>query len=149
MAPASLTRELISAYANNEGWKIDHVEAQLCRDFEDSLGWGCWLFERLLDLEAKMQARAFSGVDARTLSDLESMPKLYQQWLEASERCLDLAKEFTTQGYVVDGLETFEKAVDQARWICESEALEAEIRPYDEILKHLAPDNPDPSRYGS
>ena len=148
MATTSLTQDLVRAYANNESWKVDHIEAQLCCDFEEHLAWGVRLFEGLLTFEARMQDRVLRGGDPRLIDELESMPDLYNQWLNASERCLTVVKRFAEKGYAVDGLDTFEEAITQARWICESAAIEAEIRPYEEVLERLKPGNPDPSRYG-
>ncbi len=76
------------------------------------------------------------------------MPALYAMWLETSERCLTAARKLKDWGYEVVGLDAFEKAIAEARWIGESVAIEAEIRPYDELVDRLAPENPAPERYG-
>lgn len=82
------------------------------------------------------------------IDDLDSVTSLYRMWLEASERCLIVAKGFTDKGYAISGLDAFEKAVVEARWVCQSAIIEGEIQPYHESLERLTPDNPDPARYG-
>jgi len=148
MTITSTTRRLISAYADIEQWQIDHIEAQLCCDFEEHLAWGVRLFEGLLGLEARAQSRALERSDEEPTADLDDMPALYAMWLKTSERCLPVLQKLKDWGYAVEGLDAFEKAIAEARWIGESVAIEAEIRPYGELLGRLAPENPAPERYG-
>ena len=148
MTIPSTTRRLISAYAGVESWKIDHIEAQLCRDIEDDLAWGVRLFDGLLEFEARIHSRAQGLPNEATLTCLGELSGLYAMWLGTSERYLELARKVKDWGYEIEGLDTFERAVAEARWIRESMSIEAEIRPYEELAGQLSPSNPDPVRYG-
>ena len=148
MPSSNITKDLISAYANNDQWETDHFEAQKCYDLEERLSWGIRLFEGLLEFESRLQRRESGKSEAEAIETLIALPSLYQVWLSASESCLKFAEEFVSKGYQLADLEAFRKAVMEARWICESAAIEEEIQPYDKVLEQLAPDNPDWERYG-
>lgn len=144
----NLARSLIVAYTGNERWKSDHIEAQLCFDVEESMAWGVRLFEGLKEFDARLESRALAKFDETVPRELDELASLYLMWLQGSEVGLSLAKDFASKGYSLAEFDAFEKAVLEARWICESAAIESQMQPYRESLDRLRPENPNPSRYG-
>ncbi len=152
MATLRITRRLLSAYTDKESWKNDHkndhIEAQSCLDVEEVLAWGVTLYRGLNDMEARAQTRASGRAGTEEALMLEVMPLLYKLWLDASEFFLDRARGFVRAGYSVAGLEAFEATVEEARCLSENLGLEDEIRPIEELMARVRPENPRPGRYG-
>lgn len=149
MADTRTTRRLLTAYADEEQWKRDHVEAQTCLNVEETLAWGVHLFRGLLDLESRAQFHAFNDPVRCVEELLEAMPEFYKSWLSSSERHLATAMKFQAKGYTVEGFDEFRACVEEARCLLGNLDLEDQIRPFEELASMARPENPRPERYVS
>jgi hypothetical protein len=142
------TRRLIKAYAESEPWKESHDRAMLSYEIEELITWGIHLFRGLTDLEATLQSRALAKKEAPDDRDWSEFEGAYRMWVSASNMILAPASELVEEGFQVDGLNEFRRIAEEARCQIELWDLEPEIRPIEEALPSIRPENPRPTRYG-
>lgn len=148
------TQRVISAYAESEprrdeSWDESHDLAMYCREIEDALAWGVYLFRDLSDLEARSQARVLRGELAPDGYDWEGHERDFRRWAAASEKFLGLAEDLAREGFDVGGLEEFRTVVEEARCLIGLWDFEPELRPIEEARPLTRPENPRPDRYPS
>jgi hypothetical protein len=149
MSTISTTYRLISTYADPEPWKEYHDRAILCRDIEETIAWGIYLFRDLSDLEARFQARVFGGGEVLHNLDRNEFERAYRLWVTGSMAILREAEGLAEEGFPVNGLDEFRGIAEEARCQIELFDLEPEIRPIEEVLPLIRPENPRPARYGT
>jgi hypothetical protein len=143
------TSRLISTYTESAPWKEDHDQAMHCSDVEVAMTWGVALFRGLCRLEANLQARVLEGREAADQIDWDEFDQAYRAWVVKSEALLQLAGGLADNGFQVNGLDEFRAAVEEGRCQIELRELEPTIRPIEEALSLVKPDNPRPARYGT
>lgn len=149
MATISRTRRYVADYAQSEPWKADHDQAMRCQAIEEAMIWGGRLFRAVSEDEARFQSLVFRGEldpDDPVQGQFEDA---YRTLLPAFEAVLDAAEACAAHGFTVAGRDDFRLVVDEARCMVGSFDIETEIRPHEELLTLVRPDNPDPARYGA
>lgn len=136
----------LMSYADTESWKRASTEA----DLRAALEKGIEVFGKILELEAG--AHVVGLRDSEEASHaveeyLAFLPPCYKVWLDASRKLLEIAHDFRDRGSAIEPLEDFELAVEEATAILENAALEREIRPMEELVARVRPENPRPDRY--
>jgi hypothetical protein len=149
MSAIPTTRRLIEAYAESEPWKEHHDRAMLCRDIEELMTWGIHLFRGLCELEANLQSRALARKGEGLGLESAEFERVYRLWVTTSEGVLRLAGDLSEDGFPVDGLDEFRRIAEEARCQIGLWDLEPEIRPIEEVLPLVRPENPRPDRYGA
>jgi hypothetical protein len=149
MPAIQTTRRFLTAYADRGQGRGDHDEAQACLDVEEKLAWGVPMFQGLLEVEARAQARARKGLTPELEQLLEMMPVFYGLWAEASEFYLDRAREFVAKGHHVEGVDALQAAIEEARCLLGNLELEEQMRPIEELIAGARPENPSPERYSN
>ena len=127
MPTSSTTYRLISTYAAQEPWKEHHDRAILCRDVEETITWGIYLFRGLTELEAHLQALALRGAGA--VPDWSEFERAYRLWVTASESMLLVAETLAAEGFPIDDLAKLHEIAEEARCQVDLWDLEPEIRP--------------------
>lgn len=134
MSTVETTRGLLSAYADKESWNREHDQAQLCLEVEEKLAWGIWIFQGLLDFEARIQSHALKRPGPEMNRLLDVIPTFYQRWVEESAFYLEQARQLQAAGGDVEGVEAFEATLEEARCLIGNLKLEDEIRPIEELI---------------
>ena len=143
------TNRLIRVYAESEPWTEHHDRAMFCRSLEEVLGWGVIIRRRLAEIEVILQAQALEGEVPSSHPIWAEYDKLYRLWVVASEGFLKHGTELAEEGYEVDGLDEFRRALEEARCQVELWDLEAELPAIEEMRPFARPENPRPARYGT
>ncbi len=106
-----LTRQL-EAY--EEGWKKDHDQAMLCRDFEEFLAIGVAVFRALVQVDSTRRQRAASGLEAPSPEDDGEMLDYFRRWLEMGKKAMEDLRSFEDQFTAVDGAAEFRRCFREA-----------------------------------
>lgn len=128
---SSHDRRILEAYAaGDEAWKRDHDEAMRCRDLEEQVTVGNWLFRALSRTERELYADARAGLEPLEPAHKWDLLASFRIWLAGSVRLLAKIEEFEAKGY------SFERAADLQgnrleveRILEQEEALGGRIRP--------------------
>jgi hypothetical protein len=138
---------ILAAYAEAEPWKADHDDARFCFRAEEVIAIGNAGFMLVTRIDAAWQDHVAGGRLPFKEEDDRQVGEFYRMWVAASERLLPLIEELGRDGFEINGVDEFLTHLEEARSILESRALEAEMRPIEEVLP-LAKGNPRPERYG-
>ncbi|HWE39225.1 MAG TPA: hypothetical protein VG406_21935 [Isosphaeraceae bacterium] len=139
---------VLAAYAEAEPWREDHDAAGRCFELEEVVAVGNLAFQLIVSIDAAWQGRVAAGLVPYRDEDDRRIGELHRMWVEASERRLGEIEALGREGFEVQGAEEFLIHLDEARSLIESRALEAQMRPIEEVLP-LARGNPRPERYGA
>ena len=140
--------QILKAYAEAEPWKKDHDAAMRCFEMDEVIELGNLAFRFLSYVDAAWQERVAAGKIPYTEEDDRQIGKLYETWVNITEQDLVEIEKLTREGFEVRGATSLIVQFEEARSLLESRALEAEMRPIEEILP-LARGNPRPERYGN
>lgn len=143
-----VTQRLISAFTNAEPWKIDHDEAMLCRDLEDSMAWAVRLMNGLAEDEARLQniARGATAEDCEVV--VAKFDNMRKELVDGCRAAVPLVESLMQQGYRVDGVGEFRQALEEAQNMLDAAEFERELPPLEELRRLVRPNNPRPERYG-
>jgi len=137
---------ILAAYAEADSWEVDHDDAIRCFDMEELIAVGGLAFEFLSFVESAWQDHVSAGKIEYQEEDDRQIGRLYQKWVEITERNVAEVEKLTRNGFQVKGADQFFVDLEEARSLIESRTLEAEMLPIEEILP-LAHGNPRPERY--
>src|ERR1700694_1165450 len=98
-----LDRELL-VYEQQEPWKADQDIAMICREVEETVALGLFLFERISRLDEECHSKAFSGLGGMNLGEVLT---LYRRWHTPCERLLEAVADPERQGFEVEGAKKF------------------------------------------
>lgn len=139
---------VLAAYAEAEPWQDDHDAAERCVEWEEVVAVANAVFRLVSTIDAAWQGRVMAGAVPYRDEDDRRIGELYRLWVETSERRLGEIEALGREGFEVQGADEFLVHLDEARSLLEARALEAEMRPIEEVLP-LARGNPRPERYGA
>lgn len=148
MQSIRITQRLISAFTEAEPWKIDHDEAMRCSDLEDSMAWAVRLMNGLAEDEARLQSVAMGATAEDCEAVVAKFDKMRKELVDACREALPLVGSLMQQGYRVDGVDEFRRALEEAQNLLEAAEFERGLPPFEESRRLVRPNNPRPERYG-
>ena len=142
----TIAERILSAYAGAEPWPTNHDDALRRFEMEQVIAAGNLAFDLITGWDATRQDHVAAGRFPHREEDDRLIGEHYRMWLEISERNRLAIEELVQGGFDPKGADAFLARLEEAWSILESRALEAEMRPIEELLP-LAKGNPRPERY--
>jgi hypothetical protein len=108
----------LAAYADApRSWKRDHDAALQCRDLEDTLAVGNWLFGALSRIDDGWHGEVFEGRIPYDPEEEAQIRSFYRGWLKPCEQMLTKIAEFEAQGFEVSGASEFRRNCSEVKGI--------------------------------
>jgi hypothetical protein len=100
----------LDLYGTQSAWQRDDVKAMDCRDCEQVIAFGNYLFSQIRRIDQCCQAGAVPSEE-----DARAVQKLYEDWAQFAKGNLECAAAIEQKGYKIDGVEQFRAAYHEAR----------------------------------
>jgi hypothetical protein len=98
-----LNLQLDSLAEQAEAWKKDHDAAMACRDLEEVIAFGNYVFERIRAMDEEWSAEARAAGTMPSEGDAKAVANLYDKWRHCARIAMSQAAVFEKAGHMVKG----------------------------------------------
>jgi len=113
-----LLRDQVAVYERHaQPWKEAHHAAMECRDLEELLAFGAFLFRQISRVDEQWHERLFRGELCHNPDMDRDIHDLYRAWAVPSEACVAQIEHFEAGGFTVEGAKEFRECVAEVRGV--------------------------------
>jgi hypothetical protein len=117
MSRVSLRKHLDAYQSTVEEWKLDHEDAMLVFDVQDSLKMGLILLDRLNAYDENIRLLGYKGDYSSDEfgKHIEDIDGLYRRWLQTSNSFRNILDSCIEKGHSIDDADRFQAALDNVK----------------------------------
>lgn len=118
MARTSIVGRQLSLYEEqSESWQRDYVEAEQCKDLEDIIAFGTFVYDRIKHIDAEWSNEMDAAGQVPDEADALAVWNLYANWSRKTEANLKLVGTMEAKGYHVEGVDRYRDAYRDAQLV--------------------------------
>jgi hypothetical protein len=109
----------VRLYGKQAGEQLQraHEDAMACRDLEDVLAFGSFLFDHLVKLDEAWRGEVFSRLRPFVADEAKTMRVQFEQWHQACTNLEPAVRQFETRGFDVTGATEFRRNCAEVAWM--------------------------------